>query len=60
VAGGPGNGGIEGGRQWRGWWVVGGGAAVPVAWPAAATKEERQNRAVRRGKKQTVAPRPKP
>ena len=59
LASGPGVGGIESGRRWRGWWADVGGTTVPVAWPAAATKEERQNAAVSRGKKRTVVPNPK-
>jgi len=46
-------------RQWRDWWVDVRGTTVLVAWPAAATKEERQNGAARRGKKQRVVPNPK-
>ena len=60
MVGKPRNGDSEGGRRRRGWWDDDGGTAVPVAWPAAATKEERQDGAFRRGKKRTVAPRPKP
>jgi len=42
-------------------WLVGRrrGTVIPVAWAAAATKEERQNGAVSRRKKQTVVPNPK-
>ena len=42
--GGPDDGGIEGGRRWRGWWVDDGGTVVPVAWPTtiAATMKQQQ------------------
>ena len=36
MAGGLGDGGIEGGRQWRGRWVDDGGTVVPVAWTDSA------------------------